>query len=181
MGPGAGGGGVAGEFAPRTLRQRGIDSYQTNQTSRITFHAPQSATPAKVPLPQQAAAPSDECRPSAVKCRPLEHVPPLNWVPLRVRCRPPEREFDQLFSRVDAPGYRPERVHSRPGDFLCLVMPIVIQAGRDPIWCGGPQFRTMRAPPPISGKSRDGFKVNKEPHQRDYLPCLSGREQIYTY
>ena len=68
----------------------GVDAYQTNQTSRTTFRATQGAAPVKVPPPQPDAAPSAECRPSAVKCRPLDYVPPLDWVPPldAVKCRP---------------------------------------------------------------------------------------------
>ena len=63
-----------------------IDACQTNQTSRTTFRAIQSGAPVKVPLPQPAAAHSADCRPSAMKCRPLDHVPPIDWALHPVRC-----------------------------------------------------------------------------------------------
>ena len=56
----------------------GVDAYQTNQTSLTTFRATQGAAPVKMPPPQPVAAPSAECRPSAIKYHPLDHVPPLD-------------------------------------------------------------------------------------------------------
>ena len=72
----------------------GVDAYQTNQTSQTTFCAVQSTTPINMLLPQMAAAPSAKCCRSATKCRPLDHVPLLGWVPPPVRCRP-EQGLDQ--------------------------------------------------------------------------------------
>lgn len=60
----------------------GVSAYQTrHQTSRTTSRAPRSAAP------RPGTAPSAEYRPSALKCRSLDHVPPLDWVPPPVRCR----------------------------------------------------------------------------------------------
>ena len=89
-----------GRMAP----SMGVDAYQTNQISRTTFRAYQSATPVKMPPSQPAAAPSAKCRPSAIKCRPLNHVPPLHWVLPLVKCRPLSKSGFRVLSRVDAPG-----------------------------------------------------------------------------
>ena len=72
----------------RMAHSMGVDAYQTNQFSGTTFRAYQSAAPVKMPPPRPAAAPSAECRPSVMKCRPLNHVPPLHWVLPPVKCRP---------------------------------------------------------------------------------------------
>ena len=86
------------------VRRMGVDAYQTNQTSRTAFRAIQRATPAKVPPPQPAAAPSAGYAASAMKCRPLYYVPPIDWVLLPVKCRTPEQKSHQILSRVAAPG-----------------------------------------------------------------------------
>ena len=75
----------------------GVDAYQTNQTSRTTFRAHQCLLSLLSPLRLNAA----------MKCRPFDQVPPLDWVPPPVGQMPPcEQESHQLFSRVDAPDER---------------------------------------------------------------------------
>ena len=52
-------------------------------------------------------------------------------------------KYEMVHSRTEVVRYIPERVLSRPGDFYFRKGPY--QAGRDPIWCGWPHFRTMHA------------------------------------
>ena len=92
LGPGQiAGWGPASRPLPRPVRfasGMGVDAYQTNQTSRTTFSASQSAAPVKVPPPHPVAAPLAECRPSERNSTPLDHVPPLGWALPPIKCRP---------------------------------------------------------------------------------------------
>ena len=81
----------------------GVDAYQTNQTSRATFRAPQRAAPIKAEGRHPVKVPPLSRLPPLAWCRPLDHVPPLDWASPPVRCCPLIK-FHQLFSRVDAPG-----------------------------------------------------------------------------
>ena len=47
-----------------------------------------------------------------MKSRPLNHVPPLHWVLLPVKCRPLSKSH-QILSRVDAPGHPSARCRPR--------------------------------------------------------------------
>ena len=79
----------------------GVDAYQTNQTSRTTFRASQSAAPVKVPHSQQAAATSADAAPQ------YEVPPSRSCAAPRLGAAPGqvpslEQESHQILSRVDA-------------------------------------------------------------------------------
>ena len=103
-----------GRIAP----SMGVDAYLTNQTSRNTFRAYQSAVTVKMPPP------------SALNCRPLNHVPPLHWVLPPVKCRPLSKSHTR-FCRASTPLATP-----LPDAALAFVEPVA-----------GPPIRSARFRP----------------------------------